>query len=274
MDHAIVYDKEGKKLKEIELPIHFKESVREDIIWKAFRVYMFNSRQPYGSYKYAGLEASAWTSKRRRSYRTSYGRGISRVPRSIFARVSGGFIWVARVIPNAVKGRRAHPPKPEKDWSRKINKKEKLLAIRSAISASSNIYYITKRYTKSFEYLKPAIDSYGLPIIISGLEDLKKAREFEKVLEKFKLIDFIEYVKENKKNNAGKGKMRGRRIKKYRGILMVLSIDSKVKDISIDGLEITSVDNLNIDKLAPGGKAGRFIIWSEKAIEDLRNFYI
>jgi hypothetical protein len=26
--------------------------------------------------------------------------------------------------------------------------------------------------------------------------------------------------------------------------------------------------------LAPGGKVGRFIIWSEKAIEDLRNLYI
>ncbi|MGC9133194.1 MAG: 50S ribosomal protein L4 [Nanopusillaceae archaeon] len=269
-----VYDKEGNKIKEINLPEHFSYGVREDIIWRAFRVYMFNSRQPYGSYKFAGLEASAWTSKRRRTYRSSYGRGISRDPRAILAKIGGGFAWIARIVPHAVKGRRAHPPKVEKDWSRKINKKEKRLAILSAISASSDINYISKRYTKSFIYLKQATDSFGLPLVISGLEELKKAKEYENLLEKFKLIDFIEYVKETKRQRAGKGKRRGRRIVKGRGILIVLSQDSNLPSISIDGLEFTRVNELNIDKLAPGGKVGRYIIWSEKAIEDLRSLYI
>ena len=235
---------------------------------------MFNSRQPYGTYKYAGLEASAWTSKRRRTYRTSYGRGISRDPRAILARIGGGFVWVARIVPHAVKGRRAHPPKPEKDWSRKINKKERRLAILSAISASGDINFISKRYTKSFIYLKQSIDSFGLPLIVSGLEDLKKAKEYNNLLNKFKLVDFIEYIKESKRQRSGKGKRRGRRVVKNRGILVVLSQDSELPSISIDGLEFTRVNELNIDKLAPGGKVGRFIIWSEKAIEDLRNLYI
>ncbi|BFI73105.1 50S ribosomal protein L4 [Nanoarchaeota archaeon] len=271
---ASIYDKEGNRIKDIGLPEQFTFEIREDIIWKAFRVFMFNSRQPYGTYKYAGLESSAWTSKRRRTYRTSYGRGISRDPRAVIARIGSGFAWVARVVPHAVKGRRAHPPKPEKDWSRKINKKEKRLAILSAISASANINYVSNRYTKSFIYLKQSIDSFGLPLIISGLEDLKKAKEYDNLLNKFKLIDFIEYIKESKRQRAGKGKRRGRRIIKGRGILVVLSQDSDLPSISMDGLEFSRVDELNIDKLAPGGKPGRFIIWSEKAIEDLRNLYI
>jgi len=269
-----VYDKEGNKIKEIELPEHFKFEIREDIVYKAFRAYMLSHRVPYGSYEYAGMEASAWTSKRRYSYRSSYKRGISRVPRSVFAKIAGNFIWVARVIPNAVKGRRAHPPKPEKNWYRKINKKEKRLAILSAISASSNIDYIKNRYTKSFIYLSESINTFGLPIVISNLEELRKAKEYRKLFNKFKIEKFIEYVKENKKQRAGKGKMRGRRIKKYRGILFVLSSDSELPKFSIDGVEFSKVNQLNIEKLAPGGKLGRFIIWSEKAIEDLRNLYI
>jgi len=269
-----VYDKEGNKIKEIELPEHFKYEIREDIAYKVFRAYMLSHRVPYGSYKHAGMEASAWTSKRRYTYRSSYKRGISRVPRSVFAKIAGNFIWITRVIPSAVKGRRAHPPKPEKNWYKKINKKEKRLAILSAISASSNLDYIKNRYTKSFIYLNESINTFGLPIVISNLEELKKAKEYRDLFNKLKIINFIEYVKENKKQRAGKGKMRNRRIKKYRGILFLLSSDSQLPKVSIDGVEFSKVDQLNIEKLAPGGKLGRFIIWSEKAIEDLRNLYI
>jgi len=269
-----VYDKEGNKIKEIELPEHFKFEIREDIVYKVFRAYMLSHRVPYGSYKYAGMEASAWTSKRRYTYRSSYKRGISRVPRSVFAKIAGDFRWIARVIPSAVKGRRAHPPKPEKNWYKKINKKEKRLAILSAISASSNLDYIKNRYTKSFTYLNESINTFGLPIVISNLEELKKAKEYRELFDKLKIEKFIEYVKENKKQRAGKGKMRNRRIKKYRGILFVLSSDSELPKVSIDGVEFSKVDQLNIEKLAPGGKIGRFIIWSEKAIENLRNLYI
>ncbi|BBL45681.1 50S ribosomal protein L4 [Nanobdella aerobiophila] len=269
-----IYDKEGNKIKDIELPTHFSFKVREDIVWKAFRVYMFNSRQPYGTFKEAGLQSSAWTYKRRHRYRSSYGRGISRDPRAVIARVGGGFIWVARVVPHAVKGRRAHPPKAEKDWSRKINKKEKIIAILSAISGSADPYFLSNRYTRSFEYLKDSINRYGLPLIISNLEELNRAKDYRTLLEKFNLFSFVNYIKLNKKQRAGKGKLRGRRVKKNRGILFVLSSGANVPSISMDGVEIVSIDNINVDKLAPGGKVGRYIVWSEKAIEDLRKLYI
>ena len=272
--NANVYDWEGNPLRTLELPEHFQEEVRKDIIRKVIYAYWSNRRQPYGSYKYAGLEAAAWTSKRRRSYRTSYGFGISRVPRSLFYGHWGyAFVWYARIVPNAVKGRRAHPPKPEKNWNIRINKKERRKAIRSAIAASIVEDFIRQRYPKVFEYLKPIIDKYSLPIIISDLESVKKAKELRNLLYNFGFKKALEYFKDFRRNRAGVGKRRGRRLERHRGILIVTSSSSSSK-IKLEGVEISKVDNLNIDKLAPGGEPGRFIIWSEKAIEELKDLYL
>lgn len=270
--NAKVYSKDGKEIGTIELPVHFREEVREDIIKRAYLAYLSHKRQPYGTYEYAGLEASAWTSKRRRAYRTSYGYGISRVPRAIFSRVSWGFGWVARVVPQAVKGRRAHPPKVEKIWYLKINKKEKRFAIRSAISASSNPYYILRRYENN-EYLKNFIEKYGVPLIIDDIEEIGKIKDLINSLKNFGLYEYYLYLKETKRKRAGKGKMRGRKYKKSRGILIVTNNEDQ-ENLSVDGLEVSYVENLNIDKLAPGGLPGRFIIWSRASIENLRNLYL
>jgi len=273
--NANVYDWECKVIRTIELPEHFQEEVRGDIIRKVTYSYWSNRRQPYGSYKFAGMEASAWTSKRRRTYRTSYGFGISRVPRSIFSGHWGYyFLWYARIVPNAVKGRRAHPPKPEKIWKVKVNKKEKKKAIRSAIAASIKEEMIKNRYPKLFKYIKPVIDKYKLPLIISDLEKVKKTRELKNILYNFDLKETLEYIKESRRNRAGSGKRRGRRLERHRGILVVVSSDFNNYKLKLEGVEVEKVDRLNIDKLAPGGEPGRFIIWSDRAIEELSNLYI
>ncbi|RDD52191.1 50S ribosomal protein L4 [Nanoarchaeota archaeon NZ13-N] len=273
--NANVYDWECKVIRTIELPEHFQEEVRVDIIRKVTYSYWSNRRQPYGSYKFAGMEASAWTSKRRRTYRTSYGFGISRVPRSMFSGHWGYyFLWYARIVPNAVKGRRAHPPKPEKIWRVKVNKKEKKKAIRSAIAASIKEEMIKNRYPKLFKYIKPVIDKYKLPLIISDLEKVKKTRELKDILYSFGLKETLEYIKEFRRNRAGSGKRRGRRLERHRGILVVVSSDFNNYKLKLEGVEVEKVDRLDIDKLAPGGEPGRFIIWSDKAIEELNNLYI
>lgn len=270
-----VYDIEGKLVGEVELPVHFEEEIRLDIIRKAVYAVWSNSRQPYGTYEYAGMEASAWTSKRRRSYRTSYGFGISRVPRSIFYGEWGSaFSWYARIVPLAVKGRRAHPPKAEKNWKVKINKKERKKAIRSAIAASIREEFIKKRYERVYEFLIDTIRTFGLPLIISNLENIRKIKELRKILSNFKLDNAINYIKEMKRNRAGKGKRRGRRLKKHRGFLLVVSSDSDLYKYKIESLEIERVDRLDVEKLAPGGLPGRYIIWSEKAIKELEDLYI
>ena len=131
----------GKK----DLPRQFDEPVRPDLIKRAVESIQANRRQKYGTDPKAGMKASAELSRRRRKYRGSYGHGISRVPRKILSRRGTRFNWVGAVAPGTVGGRKAHPPKAIKEWVRKINKKERRKAIRSALAATMNPEIVTAR---------------------------------------------------------------------------------------------------------------------------------
>ncbi len=122
----------GKK----QLPVQFTEPVRPDLIKRAVAVIRSNNRQAYGADPRAGKKCSAELSRRRRKYRGSYGKGISRVPRKILTRRGTQMYMVGAFAPGTVGGRRAHPPKAEKKWSKQINTKERRKAIRSALSAT------------------------------------------------------------------------------------------------------------------------------------------
>ena len=52
--------------------------------------------------------------------------------------------------PGNVGGRRAHPPRPEKNWAKKVNKKERRRARNSALSATSEPDLIVKTKTLFF----------------------------------------------------------------------------------------------------------------------------
>ena len=116
-----VYNKSGNASGEVELPTVFETEFRPDVIRKAVNAAQANRRQPYGSYKLAGHAPHA-------SVRS--GQGISRVPRA----TQGGN---AVFSPAVVGGRRAHPPRVEKNWSEKVNKQERWLARASALAAAS-----------------------------------------------------------------------------------------------------------------------------------------
>ncbi len=245
---AKVYSLDGKVVKEIELPDQFNEEFREDLIKKAFLAIQSHRRQPYGPKEDAG-EKVARSSKRRRKFRTTYGYGISRFPKMVIARIGSRFTWKGAVSPNAVGGRRAHPPKVEKVWSKKINKKEKRKAIRSAISA-----------------IKPII-------FVDEIENLKKTKQVEELLKKIGLEDEIERAKK-KKVRAGKGKMRGRKYKKKIGPLFVVSkkCDLMKASKNIAGADSVLVKDLNVELLLPGMRP-RKVIWSESAIKSLEGLF-
>src|SRR3989338_8071357 len=139
---AVLYDKNGIKKSEINLPSQFNEPVREDIILRAVLAIQTKRRTEYGAYEEAGMRYSTRQPKRRRKYRGMYGIGISRVPRKIMSRSGTQFNRVAALAPGTVGGRKAHPPKASKIWLERINKKERVKAIRSAISASVNKYIV------------------------------------------------------------------------------------------------------------------------------------
>jgi len=74
---------------------------------------------------------------------------------------------------------------------------------------------------------------------------------------------------------AGKGKMRNRRWKRRTGPLIVYAKNNGIVESSrnIPGVDTCSVYSLNLLKLAPGGHLGRFVIWTEAAMQQLANIF-
>jgi large subunit ribosomal protein L4e len=250
----------NEKTKQIELPNQFNEQIREDIIKRAVEAIDANSRQKYGAKKGAGMRHSADLSRRRRKYRGSYGLGISRVPRKILSRRGTRMNWVGANAPGTVGGREAHPPKPSKEWSKKINKKERKLAIRSAISAT-----IINDMVKQRGHILP--NNY--PIVIDNkFEDIKKTKEAEDFLKKIGLDKELERVSE-KKIRPGKGKSRGRRYKTKKGPLIVVKNKDNKAIRNIMGVDVIKVNELNAKLLAPGAVPGRMTLWTEEAVNEL-----
>ena len=254
-----ILDLSRKKVGEVNLPQQFEEEIRPDLILRAFFAIQTHKRQPYSSGPESGKRASAKLSRRRRDYRGSYGIGISRVPRKIMTRRGTRMNWVGAFAPGTVGGRRAHPPKSEKIWWRKINEKERVKAIRSAISATILKEMVTQR-----GHLVP--NNYPFAIE-DKFEEMNKTKS---VMEYFKKMGFepeLERVGE-RKIRAGRGKLRGRKYIKNKGPLVVVSkIDKLSKAISnIPGIDIVEVKSLNTELLAPGGKPGRLTLWTSAAL--------
>lgn len=255
---ADVLNINGKTVKTISLPEQFNEEIRPDVIKRAVLAVQANKRQAYGANPRAGKRASAKLSRRRRKYRGAYGHGISRVPRKILTRRGRNFYWVGAVAPGMVGGRRAHPPKAEKIWEQKINKKERRLAIRSALSATCIKELVQKR-GHMVEHV---------PLIIeSAFENLKKTKEVVKTLVSLGLEKELRRASV-KKIRAGKGKDRGRKYRKRKGPLIVVSgkCDLQNSAKNIPGIDLSTVDSLNAELLAPGTKPGRLTIFTDKAI--------
>lgn len=253
---------EGKKQGSVELPEQFNEEYRPDLIRRAVLAIQSHKRQPYGSMPEAGKRPTAKLSRRRRKYRGSYGKGISRVPRKILSRNGSQMNWVGAFAPGTVGGYRAHPPKAWKDWELKINDKERKKALRSAIAATALKEIVLARGHKSANVVPLVADT--------KIESLSKTSEAKKVLEQLGLKGELERCAE-KKIRAGKGKNRGRRYKKKKGVLIVVSGKCKLMESAknLPGVDIVNVSSLNAELLAPGYLPGRITVWSERAIERL-----
>ncbi len=260
---AQVYSITGQKKSQIELPIQFSEEIRTDLIKRAVHSIQANSRQPYGSDPNAGTRQGNSTPKRRKRFGTTYGYGISRVKRKVMWNRGTRFGWVASFVANAVGGRKAFPPLAEKVYSQKINKKEKRLAIRSAIAATLSKDLVISRGHK--------INNVSLPIIVeSKIESLSKTKQVRELFKKLNLIAELERTAE-KKVRAGVSRLRGRKYKIKKGPLFVVSKKCSLQKSSknILGVDVCEVSNLNAELLAPGTQPGRLVIWSEDAIKEM-----
>lgn len=252
-----------KKLGDKELPSQFNESYRPDLIKRAVHALQSAARQKYGANPDAGMRHSSNLSKRRRKYRGSYGFGISRVNRKILSRRGTRMSWVGTFSPQTVGGRRSHAPKVDKIFEKKINKKENRKAIRSAISAVISKSIVEKRGHK-------VPDEYPF-IIDSTFEKVNKTKETENILLELGFKNELERSL-IKKVRAGIGKLRGRRYQRKKGLLVVVSQDCPLLKSArnISGVDVVEVSALNAELLAPGTMPGRVTLWTEKAIDQIK----
>jgi large subunit ribosomal protein L4e len=257
-----ILDNLGKKAGEINLPAQFGEEVRPDLVRRAVLALQSNKRQAYGAMNRAGMRSSANLSKRRKKYRGMYGFGISRTPRKILSRRGTRMYWVGAISPNTIGGRRAHPPKAEKNLEIKINKKERKKAIRSAISAT-----VISELVEGKGHILP--ESYPF-VLDKKFENLNKTKEIIDTLKVYGLEKELTRVNK-KKIRAGKGKSRGRKYKTKKGPLIVVSKKSSITKAAdnIPGIEVIEIKNLNVGLLAPGEIPGRLTLWTAGALEKM-----
>lgn len=253
-----LFDKTGKVKKDIEMPGNFSKGIRKDILAKVFEAMKYENRQEKGS-KFgagAGYSASGILKHKRHDWKTTYGKGISRIPRKIMSRHGASFNWVGATVSNTRGGRRAHPPKGWENFFKKINKKELQIAFNSGFEGTVDSKSLEKKYNKKIES--------GF-VFDSSVLDLK-SKDFFALLEKVFGKDLMENILKSKKQRAGKGKLRGRKYKSNAGLLFVVGSDEKMKR---SGIDVVNVNDLRIRDLAPNGEAGRIAGYSEKAIEEI-----
>ena len=258
MDVKVVNAQKVEK-KKLSLPSQFSEPVRPDLIKRAVVALQASRRQMYGAYPKAGKGYSSYLSKRRHAYKSTYGIGQSRTPRKVLNRRGTRFYFVGAFAPQTVGGRRAHPPKSEKEWDKKINTKERRKAIRSALAATMIPDQIISRGHKL-----PS----DFPFVLEDeFESMSKTQDVVNALETLGFSDELSRAAVTT-TRAGVGKRRGRKTITKKSFLFVVSKDCPLLKAAanISGADVVPVQSLNAELLAPGSHQGRLTLFTESAL--------
>jgi large subunit ribosomal protein L4e len=264
-----VFDLNGNVIGKIDLPKIFSYPIREDLILRAVLATQSKKRQPYGADVLAGKRTAAHYHgyRRERPDVRMMGREMARLPR-IHAKGPPHMLFEARFVPQARKGREAHPPKVLKKWVQKINKKERRKAIFSAIAATAKKELVLKR-----GHRVEKVES--LPIVVEDkIQEINKSKQIAEFLKKVGLEKELERIKK-KKVRAGKGKRRGRKYRRKVGPLFVITQDKGISKAvkNLPGCNVCRIENLGAAYLAPGAMLGRLTIFSKSAIERMGELY-
>jgi large subunit ribosomal protein L4e len=240
-----VRDLDGNDDGTVELPAVFETTQRPDLVRRAVMAAQANRKQDYGSDEYAGFRTPAESH--------GSGRGMAHVPRENN---------VARRVPQAVSGRRAHPPKTEKDQGLGLNDKERKLAVRAAVAATTDAEAVRER-GHEFD------DDVDLPLVVSdAFEELVKTQAVVDTLESLGLHADIERADETM-IRAGSGTTRGRKYKRPSSILFVTSEEQSKAARNLAGADVATAREVNAEDLAPGGEPGRLTVWTESAVSEV-----
>lgn len=256
---AKVLSLQGTQSGEVELPTQFAEPYRPDLIRRAYHAHRTQFYQPKGAYPLAGLQTTAAYYGRRHAWRQMINTGQSHLPRE---KIPGGRSGHVRIVPHSNKGRRAHPPKPWKILRERINRKEKYKAIRSALNASLEKPLVERRHRFAGT----------LPIVITGqFEEVKRVQDARKVLEALGLESDLQKAHEGRKMRSGRSRLRKGGYYEPKSILIVYAKDKGLQKAvrNLPGVDAVDVKNLNAELLAPGGDAGRLIVWTQDALDEM-----
>jgi len=266
------YEVTVKDGKNISLPDVFDSEIRQDLVKSAVHASRANRRQPYGHREHDGKRAPQPGMKHSVEW-WGKGRGVSRIMRKTGQRT-------AAQNPHTRGGRRAHGPMVAKDWSQKLNSKQKLLARNSAISASMDKSIVSARGHKFS-------DETRFPIIIGDYMESRNGsdekydlesiplqystRKFVAMMEGLGLGDDLVRAKEGRKIRAGKATMRGRKYRTPKSVLLVVSKKEGLHKAAknVPGVDVIATKDLCAEDLAPGGDIGRLTVWTKSAIEEL-----
>ncbi len=247
-----VVDLEGKQQSTILLPLAFSHPVRGDLIARAVVAAQSHRRQPYGTSATAGNRHSVeWSGK---------GRGVARTPR-LMDSMRGA------QAPNTVGGRPAHPPRVDRIWAKKINRKERQLAFASALAATR-----LRPLAQGRGHAVP--DELHLPVVlVDPVEEIRSVQEARAVLEHLALWDDVLRARaKTHLKSSGRARRRGRVRRTPRSLLVVTSGPGKAIGFrNLAGVEVVPAQRLATEDLAPGGQGGRLTLFSHAAVESLRS---
>ncbi len=235
---------------QVTLPLAFSQTVRPDLIRRAVVATQSHRRQPYGTTPTAGLRHSTqWSGK---------GKGVARTPR-LMDSMRGA------QAPNTVGGRPAHPPRVDRIWTKKINRKEARLAFASALAATREATWVSAR-----GHTVP--DGLHLPLVLEDpLEKVATTAEARALLERLQLWDDVTRAREGTTLKSGRARRRGRGRRVPRSVLVVTSQPNRALGFrNLSGVEVVPAQRLATEDLAPGGDPARLTIFSHAGLESLR----
>ena len=242
---ASVRTLDGDDAGEVDLPDVFDSEYRPDLIRRAVLAAQANRKQDHGADDYAGMRTPAES--------FGSGRGMAHVPRE------GG---QGRRVPQTVGGRKAHPPKEEKDRSLDLNDQERKLAVRSAIAATTDEDLVRER-GHDFD------DGVELPLVVDDeFEDLEKTQDALAAFEAIGIDADVERAEETT-IRAGQGSARGRKYRRPSSVLVVTSDEPSRAARNLAGVDVSTAHDVNAEDLAPGATGGRLTLWTESALEEV-----
>ena len=247
---TILYNARGEKVEEITLPDVFRLPVRKDLIRRVYLSEFTMGLQPKGRDPMAGKRTSA----------ESLGahRGVSRVPR-VKGSLRGAMVNMTRG------GRLAHPPRVEKKIHEYVNKKEKKIGTMSALAATTVPELVKERgHVFSAEALPVVLEPEAL--------DVAGVKNAISLLQAVGVYDDIMRARRRIRTRAGKGKRRGRRLKKPVSVLFILSEPNSPLAKAVKGLPgvtVASPELVSVLDLAPGGEPGRLTVIDKASLDIL-----